>query len=511
MKITAVHVSNVQKIKDVQFEPDQSGLFIIGGNNAQGKTSILRALAFLFGGCDMIPDNFVRDGADTFPYIRAEMSNGWIVERKGKNAELKITDPTGAKNGQRILDELLATHALNIGTFIEASDKEKAKTLLSIIGHEEELNEFDEEEKRLYEERTIVGREALRLKKAAEEMPVHLDVPESLLDPSELIAKQTEIVTRNAKVEMAKRKDENNKALRDSYIGSRVSLMQTKEGLAVRIGESRKSLENRIEDARRQQAVEVQSLTARIADGKVNLERRIEELRQQQANEERELNERIANSAKNLVTRIEELRQQQANEEKGINEQISATSDRIAEMDAKILDVENEIKAASGTVYQIESTAEIEEQIGNYENTNHKVRQNMERKKVLKEADDRQLEYDNYTAKVNDVRRRRKELLDAVNLPYPGLSVRNGVLEYNEKTWGAMSGSEQITVACSIISRLKPECEFLLIDKLEQKDEVQLAAIDDWAKEHGIQMIGTRVSVGSECNLIIEDGSVLAR
>ena len=77
-------------------------------------------------------------------------SNGLIVERKGKNSDLKVTDPSGQKAGQQLLDSFVEELALNLPKFIESSAKDKANTLLQIIGVGEKLWELDRKEEQLY-------------------------------------------------------------------------------------------------------------------------------------------------------------------------------------------------------------------------------------------------------------------------------------------------------------------------------------------------------------------------
>ena len=61
------------------------------------------------------------------------MSNGLVVERKGKNSDLKVTDPAGNKGGQQLLNEFVSQLALDLPKFMQASDKEKGNILLQII------------------------------------------------------------------------------------------------------------------------------------------------------------------------------------------------------------------------------------------------------------------------------------------------------------------------------------------------------------------------------------------
>lgn len=48
------------------------------------------------------------------PALKIVMDNGLIVERKGKNSALKVTDPSGKKAGQQLLNEFVEELALNL-------------------------------------------------------------------------------------------------------------------------------------------------------------------------------------------------------------------------------------------------------------------------------------------------------------------------------------------------------------------------------------------------------------
>ena len=94
-------------------------------------------------------------------------------------------------------------------------------------------------------------------------------------------------------------------------------------------------------------------------------------------------------------------------------------------------------------------------------------------------------------------------------MPLPGLSVQEGVLYYNDQPWSCMSSAEQMRAATAIVGRLKPECRFVLVDRLETMDTDTLREFGAWAAERGLQVIGTRVSTGGECTVVIEDGEVV--
>lgn len=71
-----------------------------------------------------------------------------------------------------------------------------------------------------------------------------------------------------------------------------------------------------------------------------------------------------------------------------------------------------------------------------------------------------------------------------------------------------MSGSDQLKVSTAIVRKLKPDCGFILLDKLEQMDMESLQEFGQWLESEGLQAIATRVSTGEECSIIIEDGYV---
>lgn len=157
---------------------------------------------------------------------------------------------------------------------------------------------------------------------------------------------------------------------------------------------------------------------------------------------------------------------------------------------------------------QDESTAELENSISNIDTLNVKVRANYEKEKAEIDAEDYGKQYTALTEEIEVIRQARMDLLKAAPLPLPNLSVENGELVYQGFKWDNMSSSDQMKVATAIIRKLKPQCGFILLDKLEQMDLDSLKEFGEWAESEELQVIATRVSSGGECSIIIEDGYV---
>ena len=197
MKINKLEIENVKRIKAVKVEPKANGLTVIGGNNNQGKTSVLDSIAWALGGERYKPSQATREGSVIPPTLHIVMNNGLVVERKGKNSALKVTDPNGQKAGQQLLNEFVEQLALDLPKFMEASGTEKAKILLQIIGVGPQLAQIEQQEEELYQERLYIGRTADQKEKFAKEQPYFADAPKDLISASELIRQQQEILARN--------------------------------------------------------------------------------------------------------------------------------------------------------------------------------------------------------------------------------------------------------------------------------------------------------------------------
>ncbi|HGC7811512.1 TPA: AAA family ATPase [Streptococcus agalactiae] len=405
--INKLEIENVKRIKAVKVEPSSKGLTIIGGNNNQGKTSVLDSIAWVLGGNKFKPSQAAREGTMVPPTLKITMSNGLIVERKGKNSSLKVIDPNGQKGGQQLLDSFVEELAINLPKFMDGTPKEKADVLLEIIGVGDQLAELELKEKELYNQRHTIGVIADQKEKFAKEQPYYNDAPKELISIADLIQQQQEVLAKNG------------------------------------------------ENARKRQNLSV-----------------------------------IQQNHQFKQSEVEHLKQQLATAEKQLQELSSDLE--IAQRDTmSLID---------------ESTAEIEENISNIEEVNRKVRANLDKDKAEEDAKHQREQYNILTNDIESIRQQKRDLLINADLSLEGLSVDDGKLLYLGQEWDNMSGSQQLIVATAIVRKLKPDCGFVLIDKLEQMDNITLEQFGKWLEQEGLQAIATRVSTGEECAIIIEDG-----
>lgn len=236
IKINKLEIENVKRVKAVKMKPSPNGLTIIGGNNNQGKTSVIDAIAWALGGEKYRPSQAQREGSAIPPSLHIVLSNGLVVERKGKNSTLKVTDPAGQKAGQQLLNEFVEQFALDLPKFMYASGKEKADALLRIIGIGGQLAELEQQERELYNERLAIGRIADQKKKFAEEQAYFPDAPVELVSAAELIRRQQEILAKNG--ENQRKRDKANQ-----YKQSVAFLKQEADAMQEQLKQKEKELE----------------------------------------------------------------------------------------------------------------------------------------------------------------------------------------------------------------------------------------------------------------------------
>lgn len=241
VKISSLELENVKRIKAVQVVPTENGLTIIGGNNGQGKTSVLDAIAWALGGDRYRPSAPTRDGSVIPPRIRLELSNGLTVERSGKNSALKVSDPTGQRAGQQLLNSFVEELALNLPKFMNASGKEKADTLLKIIGVGDQLAALEQQEKLIYNQRHSIGQIADQKRKYAKEMPFYPDVPGKPISAVELIQRQQTILSQNGENQRKRDQVERLKF-------RKASCAQVVQSLEEKLAEARRNLEQSAAD-----------------------------------------------------------------------------------------------------------------------------------------------------------------------------------------------------------------------------------------------------------------------
>ena len=212
--ITEFEVENVKRIKAVRIHPN-SGAVLVGGKNAQGKTSLLDAIGYTFGGTRGIPGKPVREGEDR-AFSKATLSNGMTVERKYKEngtSTLVVRDADGLKiaSPQSVLEKLWSDIACDPLKFSRSKPKERIAVLREVSGLD--FTGVDAKRDELYEDRKAVNRQLRDLEGKIREMPLHENAPAKLVTAEDVQAEMSAAMAEVQKVAAIRKSHEDRKTV----------------------------------------------------------------------------------------------------------------------------------------------------------------------------------------------------------------------------------------------------------------------------------------------------------
>ncbi len=167
-RIAAVRAKNFMRLHDVKIVPNaDSTLILIGGENGNGKSSLLRVMSTLLQGKKAQPERPVRIGADQAD-LEADLDevdgDGELEVRRTIQPDgesvLEVRDRLGAvKAPQALLDKIIGTRFIDPLTFLELSAKEQRDTLMKLIPDASRIAGLDEKRDRVFRRRTELGRD----------------------------------------------------------------------------------------------------------------------------------------------------------------------------------------------------------------------------------------------------------------------------------------------------------------------------------------------------------------
>lgn len=190
MNIVSLETSNVKRLRAVQITPDGQGLVIVGGNNGQGKSSVLDSILYAIGGASTHCPQPVRYGEDKARIV-CTLDNGLTIQRTFTAAggtALTVTNGDGEKftSPQKMLDAMVGRLSFDPLEFSRMDAKAQLATLKALVGLD--FAALDAQRRALYDERTLINRDAKAAWAGVEGTPFYEGVPEVETSASALMA-----------------------------------------------------------------------------------------------------------------------------------------------------------------------------------------------------------------------------------------------------------------------------------------------------------------------------------
>lgn len=178
MKIVELRATNIKRLRAVQIKPDGS-LVVIGGNNGQGKTSVLDSIMYALAGKREICDKPVRDGQE---FAKATLDLGDITvtrffDSTGKST-LKVESRDGAEysSPQKMLDGLIGKLSFDPLAFLNYDAKKQTTMLRDLVGLD--FAKIDGDHQFAYADRSDTNRTIAELDFTLSQITVTPDLPE---------------------------------------------------------------------------------------------------------------------------------------------------------------------------------------------------------------------------------------------------------------------------------------------------------------------------------------------
>jgi len=204
-KVIALKAKNVKRLSAVEIHPpDGEPVVVVGGKNAQGKTSVLDSIMYALAGTKNIPDDVVKHGQKK-AQIEVDLGELKVTRVLGKGAKLEVKAKDGRKlsSPQRLLDELAGSLTFDPLHFQRLSEttagrRQQATIVRDLVGLD--FTDHDNKRQALYDSRTDTNRELKRAETQLETMPFFPQAPAEPIKVTEVAAELQKAAQHNDEV-----------------------------------------------------------------------------------------------------------------------------------------------------------------------------------------------------------------------------------------------------------------------------------------------------------------------
>lgn len=190
MIVVELRAENYKRLKAVQFKPSKN-VQIIGGRNAQGKTSVLDAIFSALAGSSASKQiaQPIRDGED---HAEVTVDLGEIVVTrtwKDDKSTLVVKSKLGAvfSSPQKLLDDLLGRLSFDPLDFTRLESKAQVNALMDIIGLSDALEYLATDRLEAYTNRTEAGRSVKSYSELLANLGEREDAPSAITSAQTLL------------------------------------------------------------------------------------------------------------------------------------------------------------------------------------------------------------------------------------------------------------------------------------------------------------------------------------
>jgi DNA repair exonuclease SbcCD ATPase subunit len=213
---------------------------------------------------------------------------------------------------------------------------------------------------------------------------------------------------------------------------------------------------------------------------------------------------------------VERIAEGETDHEKDL-ENLADLKAKLAEIQAEIAAHEEAMQREQAIVQGVREqlagidaidTTDIENQIGEAEEVNSKVRANATRADLGKKVADADAKWATLTAQIDELDKQKQATLTSVKFPVEGLGLDDNGVTFNGLPFSQASRAEQLRVSLAIGIAMNPKLRVLFVRDGSLLDEDGLALIAKMADENDCQVWVEDARTTDPTAIVIEDGHV---
>jgi hypothetical protein len=183
-------------------------------------------------------------------------------------------------------------------------------------------------------------------------------------------------------------------------------------------------------------------------------------------------------------------------------------------LETKVKDLKGDIRLKQKDlegIGEMVNTISIQEQMTGAEKINSHIRENRDFAKIDKEVIELRKQSILLSEQMSDIAETKEKALAKAEFPVKGLDIDSDGVTFDDIPFSQCSSAQQIKISVAIGLAMNPKLRVLLIREGSLLDEKSLGMIAKMADDADAQVWLERVGKGSECSVILEDGSVLEK
>lgn len=466
LKLIGFRIDGMRKLSAIDITFGKNGYTEIRGKNRVGKSTILKAIEWLIKGNKVLNSEIINQSTKK---IDGFLNLGdYTIKRsytsKSARLEVRNTKTNTLVKGeiQNFLDTLINELTLNPRPFLDMTPYQKLQFCLELFA--ESLNkkskeilgmDFGEIDKRLAtmeEDRLLTGREVKKFGEVA--LPDKVEK----VDVSKLNADRKKI-------------EEANQILLDEYESQKESELRKIEVFNKEQRDKAKAIE-----------VEEDRLNDCLSD--LNM-----------ANKE----------ISEIIIKIKDLQLELDEKKKTAKEAEDNITDSRIKLDKLSKPLAEKPLTTTLPKPELQSTDTIDKQIQEAGAINEKADAYLKAVAKRKEKEDTETEYKAYDHKINNLRKKKFEVLQSIETGVDGLEITENGLYRNGIFCENWSDSEGLKTAAELCMARNPKLRAVFIDRFESFDNDSKLDFQKWASEHNVEVVVTIVD-STDKPEAVEDG-----